>query len=310
GASAYARWLHTPTTSTSPSAWALPAASASAGHSATAAPPRPSPVSSFRWSRAGRPARRPAATISCNWCTLAAERSTPALTPSCSGSPGASSQASTGAVIPARRRVSASSRVQTPSAVAPASTAARATGTMPCPYPSALTTAISSAVGAAARSRVTLCRIASRSTRTSACHITPPYFPPPIMEGLPGSAKVRYAGVRVRRHERRRAELTGHVHGRDRTPRGGPPAGESVQVRGGDRGPLRGETGREQGPEQPGQHVSGPAGGQRRGPGRVRPRLPGRGRHASPVPFEQDRPVHLGGQPQRRLYPVRAGLLP
>ena len=58
GASAYTKWLHTPTTSTRPSACAFAAASTSAGQSATVAPPRDSPVSILRCTRAGRSARR------------------------------------------------------------------------------------------------------------------------------------------------------------------------------------------------------------------------------------------------------------
>ena len=177
GESAYTKWLHTPTTSTRPSACAFAAASSSAGQSATVAPPRDSPVSILRCRRAGRPASRLASIISSSCARLAAPRSTPAATPSCSGNPGASSQASTGTVTPARRRVSASSRVQTPSQSAPASSAARAAGSMPWPYPSAFTTAINSAV-VPERSLLTFSRIASRSTRTSACHMRPAYFPP------------------------------------------------------------------------------------------------------------------------------------
>jgi hypothetical protein len=80
------------------------------------------------------------------------------------------SQASTGAAIPAERSRSASSSVATPSQVAPASSAARAQGTMPWPYASAFTTAITSAEVAEARC-ATFARTASRSTRTSACHM-------------------------------------------------------------------------------------------------------------------------------------------
>src|SRR6266511_2395129 len=65
-----------------------------------------------------------------------------AATPWCSGQPGASSQARIGALMPAARSSSASSRVHTPSQRAPAASAARATGSMPWPYPSALTTAM------------------------------------------------------------------------------------------------------------------------------------------------------------------------
>ena len=141
------------------------------------APPRDSPVSILRWTRAGRPARpggrrrsRPAGRAT------AAERSTSAATPSCSGSPGASSQARTGAVMPCRRSSSASPRVQTPSQVAPPASAARADGTRPWPYPSPFTTAMTSA-DVPWRRRAMLLRIASRSTRTSACHMPQPNRP-------------------------------------------------------------------------------------------------------------------------------------
>ena len=66
--------------------------------------------------------------------------------------------------MPAPRSSSASSSVQTPSQVAPASRAARATGTAPCPYPSAFTTAITAAPGRGGGEHPTLCRTAARST--------------------------------------------------------------------------------------------------------------------------------------------------
>ena len=176
GASAYTKWLQTPMISAVPSACAFAAASTTAGQSSGVAPPRDRPVSILRWSRTGRSARLAAAMISLTWATLAALRSTFAATPSCSGRSGLNSQARTGAVMPARRRVNASPSVQAPSQVAPPSSAARAAGIMPCPYPSPLTTAMTAA-SVPARISATLPRIASRSTRTSACHMRPAYFP-------------------------------------------------------------------------------------------------------------------------------------
>src|SRR3954468_45996 len=69
--------------------------------------------------------------------------------------------------MPASRRVIASSSRATPSQEAPPSTAARPDGTIPWPYPSALTTAMSPAPVAWARRSPTLWRIAARSTRTA-----------------------------------------------------------------------------------------------------------------------------------------------
>ena len=61
------------------------------------------------------------------------DRSMPAATARSSGAPGVYSQVSSGAVIPARRSVSASVSWATPSQAAPPSTAARDTGTRPWP---------------------------------------------------------------------------------------------------------------------------------------------------------------------------------
>ena len=56
GSSAEAKCDHRPTTVTRPASSASLAAASSPGQSAGAAPPRLSPVSAFRWTRAGRPA--------------------------------------------------------------------------------------------------------------------------------------------------------------------------------------------------------------------------------------------------------------
>src|SRR6185503_20263854 len=71
-----------------------------------------------------------------------------------------------GASMPASRSSTPSSTSATPSAAAPASIAARATGTAPWPYASAFTTAITAAGATRSRSTPTLCRIASRSIST------------------------------------------------------------------------------------------------------------------------------------------------
>ena len=71
---------------------------------------------------------------------------------------------STGAVIPAWRSASASVVSTTPSQLAPPASAARAAGTMPWPYPSAFTTAISWLPRTRSVSAATLPVIAPRST--------------------------------------------------------------------------------------------------------------------------------------------------
>ena len=69
-----------------------------------------------------------------------------------------------GAAIPAARSSLASRTWATASHAAPASTAARATGTAPCPYPSAFTTAHTWAGAQTACSVMTLAAIASSDT--------------------------------------------------------------------------------------------------------------------------------------------------
>src|SRR5205823_4401163 len=87
------------------------------------------------------------------------------------------SHATIGAPIPASRSCRASASVATPSQLAPPRNAARAAGTAPCPYPPALTTAITSPRATPPRSPP-LCATASRST-------TPPTRPAPPVPQLP-----------------------------------------------------------------------------------------------------------------------------
>src|SRR5438270_14017926 len=77
---------------------------------------------------------------------------------------GGSESTRIGASMPASRSSTPSSTSATPSHVAPPSRAARATGTAPCPYPLALTTAHSWPGRARASRRETLWRTAPRST--------------------------------------------------------------------------------------------------------------------------------------------------
>ncbi len=101
GMSAHAKWDQTPSTTISPSACALSAASISSGQAAADAPPREIPVSTLRWTFTVLPVRLAAAAISSTSHGAPADRSTPLATASSSGSPGGISQASTGAVIAA-----------------------------------------------------------------------------------------------------------------------------------------------------------------------------------------------------------------
>ena len=119
---------------------------------------RPSPVSTLRCTRAVRPAdaarpRPPRRAARRRRRPTGRRRPRP---PRRAARPGPSSQASTGTSMPAARSASASRAVQTPSQVAPPASAARADGTMPWPYPSALTTAITCAVRPRCGSAATL----------------------------------------------------------------------------------------------------------------------------------------------------------
>ncbi len=128
--SANAKWLQTPTTST-PSVRA--AAAHSAGQSAATAPPRDSPVSALRWTRATVPVAAAAAAAAASSARSYTPRSTPAATAGARSSSGVNSHASTGASMPAARRARASSRKATPSQAAPPASTAEALGTSPCP---------------------------------------------------------------------------------------------------------------------------------------------------------------------------------
>ena len=150
-------------TLTAPSASAARAAATSSGQSAGWQPLRPRPVSALSWTRAVRPPARAAATISSSAHRPLTETSMSASMASRQGPPGVHSQHISLPWSPAARSARASCGVAVPSQLAPASRAARAHGTAPCPYPSDFTTAISSARGARARSVRTLARRASRS---------------------------------------------------------------------------------------------------------------------------------------------------
>jgi hypothetical protein len=129
--SAQAKWDHSPVIVTAPRAWAASAASTTPGQSAGVAPPRLSPVSAFRCSRAVTPVRSAALAMAATKAVEPAVTSMPRRTAS-AGSPNAIRH-STGAVMPASRRATASVRSATPSQPAPPASAARAAATMPCP---------------------------------------------------------------------------------------------------------------------------------------------------------------------------------
>ena len=163
-----------PVVSIAPAAAAFAVASSSAGQSAAVQPLRDSPVSILRCTRAALPSSAAVATTRSRAWPEDTETSTPAASAarSDSVSRGVHSQASTGSVMPAARSASASSSIATPSQLAPPASAARAEATMPWPYPSALTTAISSA--AVLDFRVaTLAAMAARSTTASVCGMAP-----------------------------------------------------------------------------------------------------------------------------------------
>ncbi len=108
GSSEQAKWLHRPTTSTVPSAAARAAAASSSDHDSAVAPPRDSPVSASRCTRAVRPAVRAAATTSSSSHTAPTDRSIPWAIGAARSSPGATTIASTGASTPPARSASAS----------------------------------------------------------------------------------------------------------------------------------------------------------------------------------------------------------
>ena len=106
-------------------------ASSTAGYSAALTPLRFSPVSTLMVSSAVRPVRSTASSSSSTCRTEDTPICTPAVSAGAKSVPGGCSQASTGAVMPSRRRLSASSMVATPSSAAPAASAARATWVAP-----------------------------------------------------------------------------------------------------------------------------------------------------------------------------------
>ena len=121
-------WLHSPTTSTSPSAWARAAAATRAGQSSGVAPSRESPVSTSRCTRAVPAGRARGGDHLVQAPAALTDTSTSAASAAAKSVPGPLSQASSGAVIPAARSASASSSTATPSASAPPARTARADG--------------------------------------------------------------------------------------------------------------------------------------------------------------------------------------
>ena len=145
GSSAEAKCDQRPTTVTRPASSASLAAASSPGQSAGAAPPRLSPVSAFRWTRAGRPATAAAAASRRTRSADPADRSTSAAMAAAWSCSGTAIRHRIGSSRPAWRSSSASATCTTPSQSAPPAIAARAAGTAPWPYPLALTTAITAA---------------------------------------------------------------------------------------------------------------------------------------------------------------------
>ena len=140
GSSPRDRWLHAPTTSTSPSACAAARAEARAGRSASVDPALLIPVSILTWTRAGRPTARAAALMASSTHVHDTDRSMPARMAPAKSEPGVVIHASTGALArstPARSRPSLSSTASgswaTPSQSLPEASAVRATGSRPCP---------------------------------------------------------------------------------------------------------------------------------------------------------------------------------
>ena len=132
GASAQARCDQTPVTSTAPSAHAA-ATRCTISDQSVRMPPRPSPVSTFTWTRAGRPRSCAAATTASSVQPLPTVTSMSASIAPATSAPGTKSQVRRGAVTPAARSSRASVSWATPSQVAPPSSAARAEGTRPWP---------------------------------------------------------------------------------------------------------------------------------------------------------------------------------
>ena len=210
----------------------------------------------------------------------------------------------------------------------PASSAARATGTAPCPYPSALTTAISAAPGAAAASTSTLCRTAARSTTASARAAAPRtgrIGHAPILPSAPASL----TGRRSRRA--RHTRLPGIV-GRTRVSRArtdriaagiaawiaddgaGAPSAASSAARACTNAPQPGrpprlQPGGQQRADDPGQHVAGARRGRPRRRRRVHERPAVRVGDDRGVALEQHRhpaaPPRPAGRPRSGPGPPR-----
>ena len=148
---------------TVPSAWAAASAATVFSHSSSAIPLRPRPVSTFAVTVAVAPESAAAAFTAASWRGEDTAMFTSSATAPAKSASGVCSQAVSGSVSPAARRARASEMWATPTSCAPLVSAARAACSAPCPYPSALTTAIN---GAPAASAITpaLWAIASRST--------------------------------------------------------------------------------------------------------------------------------------------------
>ena len=137
------RWLKMPTTRSLPMRSSRAASANAVGRSPGARPLRPRPVSTLSCTSAGRAADA-AAAAAASWSRLEMPSSIPCATASVKDAPGACSHARIGASMPARRSASASPMSATPRRFAPPASAATAERTAPWPYPSALTTAITS----------------------------------------------------------------------------------------------------------------------------------------------------------------------
>ena len=105
-----------------------------------------------------------------------------ASTASRQGPPGVHSQHIIRPPTPAARSASASCGVAVPSQAAPASSAALAQGTAPCPYASDFTTAMSCAPDARARRARTLARSAARSISARALRVAVSFIAPSVSE--------------------------------------------------------------------------------------------------------------------------------
>ena len=164
--------------------------------------------------------------------------------------------------MPAARSASASSSIATPSQLAPPASAARAAGTMPWPYPSALTTAISSA--AVWDFRVaTLARDGGQVDDGLGTHHGPQCVKPAaVARARVGGVPAGHGAVRpvqpADRGRHGRQQVAGHHRAAGR----GPLAGQPVQVGAGGRGQARRQAGGQQRADQAGQHVAAAGGGE------------------------------------------------